>query len=284
MQDTARLLRLYAEDPARIGVTPRQSRKLADRLAAIDADPGTAIARALEVGRARAALAEPTVYVVNAGGSGSHWLQKMLCLSAPFLGCGEVYFPDSLLEVLRTGSRSERLAFVQAVYAVFAWKSPCDLRRAPAINTAHKPRTARLADVDIQGRTILLVRDPADIVMSRSFRKAEYRADQGYADQPDDLYFERNLTYVRNFYRQALAQSYDLRVRYEDLRSRPHDSLRDVLAGLGLDPDPVRLDAAVAATLPTGPRPESDPAPAETAFAEAARARLAGLRESLGYV
>ena len=77
---------------------------------------------------------------------------------------------------------------------------------------------------------VVLVRDPVDVVASRTFRKPKLRR---HLDPTvsDEEYLEQNINMVEKFYRSALRRNPKHLIRYEDMREHRVDSLA-TLAGL----------------------------------------------------
>ncbi|MCT7378214.1 sulfotransferase [Chelativorans salis] len=285
------LLEEIVHDPASAGVNERQATKLHERLSAIHLSRSEALQRAAHVGRERAEKANPTIYLANVGSSGSHWAQSMLSALAPMLPCGEVYFPTPVLDRLSELPHQERAAFMQTYYAIHGWRDIPELRTAPAVNTAHRPKPGMMASHDRCACLILLIRDPVEIVISRTFRKQKYRAAIGYAKSSDADYMQFNIKFVHNFFRRVDRDSFDTEIRYEDLKSNPASTLRCLADVVGLDV----LDEKIAAVAEshTAERLAKDGRAGNlytgcavsppTELIEKARADLSEIRAKFGY-
>jgi len=77
-------------------------------------------------------------------------------------------------------------------------------------------------------RYILLIRNPADVVISRCFRKTDYRNEVAPASE-DEEYLSRQISYVDNFYKNGLKQPFDKLIRYELLKKNSYVVLHDLL-------------------------------------------------------
>jgi len=249
----------------------------------------------LAVAQLRTRHAPPPICLANIGSSGSHWLEAMLGRCAPIVSCGEVYLPNPLLQALRPLTASERSFFLHALYAAHSGLRGDALMGGAFVNSAHYSRASRLAGLVDGTRTVLLVRNPIDVVLSRTWRKQEYRDDVAPGESDAD-YLERNCVLVERFYAEANAEPFDLRVRYEDLIGNPRAALSNLLSGLGLPADPNAIDAAVAATdsnaaaaavargekVPTNIYMGRADEPEQALLAQV-RTRLAACASSLGY-
>ena len=131
--------------------------------------------------------------------------------------------------------------------------------------------------------------------MSRTFRKAEYRADVG-ADMDDAAYLARNCDVVERFYRAAQDEPFDARVRYEDLIAEPQTTLAALIDTLDLASSTQAVEQAVEATSSYAVRSArerceraptnlflDEPAAVDESLRALARTRLRACCEQLGY-
>lgn len=228
------LLRKTVQDPASMGINERQATKLLKRISRINRSAEKAISMTLEVARQRAERSAPTIYIASAGSSGSHWAQSIFASLAPMLECGEVYLPDRLLKNIGHLERGEQIIFMNSYYVVHGWSADESALLGPAINTAHKPDPRTMSAFDAEAVLILLLRDPLDVVMSRTFRKEEYRSAIGHGSSNDDAYLEVNISYVKNFYSSIDKSAFDTVIRYEDLRHHPESAIRIMAEAAGI--------------------------------------------------
>lgn len=278
----------YLADPvATAGLDPRSAAKLDRAFARTEAGLGwprpAAIERILALAAERLEEGGPTLYLNNTGSSGSHWLMAMLREGAGILGQGEIYVPlPFLYGRIEPLVRPEKALFLQAVYlARLLTGTPGD-RRASLANTAHLPDLAAYTRNDLRARRVLLVRDPVEIVLSRTLRKPQFRAASGWTEADDVRYLRENIRRVRRFLAAAGREDYDLRVRYEDLHRDPVPVLQAIAGLVGATPDPARPAgvaqarrlSAARATAAARPHPE---------LRRVAERELAELRRRLGY-
>jgi hypothetical protein len=162
--------------------------------------------------------------------------------------------------------------------------------------SSHVSNTAHLLDLgpyvrnDIASLRILLVRDPVDIVLSRTLRKPEYRAWLGKATADDVDYLQDNIRVVGRFYEAVRPEGYDLTCRYEDMVADPFPVLERICGLLGTKVDA----AALRVVADRGKRkdaPDQDLSEERRAryadriddFRQTAATALAGTRAQLGY-
>lgn len=234
MMDADLLFSRYLDNPGKFGASARQSQKLSKRLQLVNGDRDTAVRMARGAAKRRNEEAAPTIYLVNAGSSGSHWAQDMLSAISPVLACGEVYLPDRLLRMVDGLAQHEQSKFMQLVYAVHGWTNGELLYSASAINTAHKPDPRRMMNYEKGARAILLIRDPVDIVISRTFRKNEYREAIGHNVSTDEAYLHINIDFVCRFFDMVELDVFDSIIRYETLKNSPLQGLRTLASAVGV--------------------------------------------------
>ncbi|WP_146908309.1 sulfotransferase [Arenimonas daejeonensis] len=180
------------------------------------------------------------VYLVNLGGCGSHWVSRMMAQSAGLMDAGEVYLPQRQYAELRTQDREQAARMMDATelaHGLLYGLDPADFASARMVNSAHgceKISFYRWLRPD--AKVIHLVRDPRDRTMSVSFRKAEYRAYE--ATGLDDFEYmlskaRRSQSYWDRY--SGLRHKADVQVSYEDFRKRGPDTLRNMLAAIGLE-------------------------------------------------
>jgi hypothetical protein len=246
------LARGYITNPEaywNVGET-RQVRKLKNAVQSaggLGADVFAVAEEAMAIATLRSMYASPPLYISNIGSSGSHWLEGMLAHAPKLINCGEVYLPRSILTELRKSSSVDADYFLHAIYALHSRKMGPHLIEGSFINSAHHARISLFVSLTPGSKCILLIRNPIDIVISRTFRKQEYR--QEIAVGVDDkTYLEQNCNVVNRFYATALTQKFDAIVKYEELVSDPELALRRVLIAIDVQMDDRVLAKAVSST------------------------------------
>lgn len=277
------ITRIYSS-PKDVTITTRQAEKFAQRLNRVcgQDDLDTGIARVVDLAKVRMEQANPSVYIANIGSSGSHWLQALLSNAASLMPCGETYFPEAQLNQLHEDVEIRKL-FIHAIYLIRGWRSTADKTKAGAVNTAHQPFLSHVKAADTGAKSILLVRDPVDVVMSRTFRKDEYRDYTGNRDMTDMEYLKKNALYVRSFYRKALRHNYDITVSYEGIRKNGSNVVAEVFEAIDLSVDMDRIKEVVA-QLHSKSTYGSKAAPPEKEYLAAAQFITAEVRSALGYI
>lgn len=164
----------------------------------------------------------PTLLIFNAGSSGSHWVQAMVGDAFGIPGGGEVYLPKCLRKRARKDFR-----IIDMVQLVQAGVSERALVLKPIVNTTHSTAMMKLLLSRRGVKSVFLFRDPVDIVLSRTFRKVDYRK-QKAPDATDLEYLDFNIEFVRRILLTAMASEFDLCIRYEDLRKRPAAVLKEM--------------------------------------------------------
>lgn len=191
------------------------------------------------------ALFKPThVYIVNMGSSGSHWVESMLGLLPGFYNGGEIYLPKPLRDQLGELPAPEASRLVDAIYLAHLGGIRGDFLTAKISNSAHVAQHHVLSNLSANKKAVLLLRNPVNIVLSRTFRKDEYRKDVA-AGLKDDEYLERNCRYVERFVQNLDFDSFELILRYEDFEAAPTENLTRLAEVLGIDCDSALVHEAV---------------------------------------
>lgn len=252
------------------------------------------IAEVLAIARLRMNHAPAPIYLPNIGSSGSHWLEAMLSIASDVHACGEVYFPKAVRETLVKMPTADAGYFLNAVYVAHAGSIGPHLVAGRMVNSAHVANVATLANVTPGARSILLVRNPVDIALSRTLRKPLYRAETA-PDSDDQTFLASNCDVVERFYQAVASQRFDGRVHYENLVAQPVETLAAVAETLGLTVTPESIRRAVDSTSrdaiksarARGEKPATNlyagKARTDDALLTWARARLADCCARMGY-
>lgn len=273
----------YAQDPDAMWPRGREhhSQKIKRQLSRFD-NPDWVLDQIVSLANQRARLGARALFVINCGSSGSHWLTGMLGRISSLSNCREVYLPPNLQRDIEAWGALARTTLIDSVHLLHSPTLYLEDTSAYLINSAHSFNMAD-AFASTSGRA-LLVRDPVDIVLSRTFRKSAHRARVAPGESDQD-YLQRNIAFVIRFFTRALQREFDTVVYYEDMLQNASAVVDQVCHGLGVRPNPgevshtVQLDAK---GRDSGPRTSSNDAMSQDVVEQANRS-LATLREKLGY-
>lgn len=158
-----------------------------------------------------------SIYLPSFGSSGSHLLQQILNLSYEIIPLGEVYVPPKLTKIVRNFSHEEQFFFIE-LYSIIHCQNPERfLKLLPLVNTAHTPILLPFGEFSKAFRAMLILRNPVNIVLSRTFRKNEYKEHLGLTDRPEMEYLSENIMKTLKFYKQADAYNFQFKIKYEDV-------------------------------------------------------------------
>lgn len=201
----------------------------------------------LAIAKVRQKFFPKHVYIVNSGSSGSHWLEAMLGFLPEFYNGGEIYLPKQIMGALAKKNNTDASIFIDALYLTHCGGIYSDSLVASLSNSAHLADHKKISEFSLNKKIILLLRNPVDVAMSRTFRKEEYKKD--VAPKASDLdYLERNCLYLERFYGSLDIKSFDAVLKYEDLRKKPYEEMRQLVDILGLKPSSDAIRKAVEKT------------------------------------
>ncbi|MEA3511125.1 MAG: hypothetical protein U9R51_06790, partial [Actinomycetota bacterium] len=176
---------------------------------------------------------------MSRGGSGSHYLGKLLHGAEDFHLTEEVYFPPTLLDTLAASNELDGSPFLDFIDLLHTGRIDAGISHTTVVNIGHlnpHARPVRLRNLGVRGHFLLLLRNPFDLTVSRAFRKEQYRAASG-AITDDDEYLSQQARSCAGFLRRATTQQWDMVVRYEHLVDNPISVLRDIFLSLGTQLD-----------------------------------------------
>lgn len=160
-----------------------------------------------------------TLYLPSYGSSGSHLIQHLIVQSVTSIPLGEVYVPIDIERKTQCLSVHERYKFMEMYHlshSTMPWMTPS---RGLIINTAHKSRLQFFADNTRKFDSVFIFRHPVNLVLSRTFRKSEYRSYLGKGYISDKEYLDDNIKKTINFYKSSLSYRFGGYIRFEDLFS-----------------------------------------------------------------
>jgi hypothetical protein len=160
---------------------------------------------------------QPTYYLPSFGASGSHLVQFVLASCFPSHDLGEVYVAPGLIKAVDVLKPEQGRLFMEA-YHLLHTPNPTGLcKEAAIINTAHSPELNPFERWTQTFTAMLITRRPEDIVLSRTFRKSEYREYLGLSSQSDTEYLEKNIEQCRQFFLKANGIRFAATLRFEDV-------------------------------------------------------------------
>ena len=186
------------------------------------------------IAKERINVSPPTIYIHNIGSSGSHWLNFLLNDSLGTIGKGEIYIAQKFRdEVLSIATRDEAYFAMQVIMLAHAHEKKLSMT-GNIVNTAHISNMDDYLKYDFNAYKVLLMRDPVDIVLSRTFRKDEYRKYLGHDKTSDNDYALINIKKVRRFMSTALKTDHNLRCHYENIKIKAPEIIQVIADDLGL--------------------------------------------------
>lgn len=170
----------------------------------------------LSIARERQFNEAKIFFLHNAGGSGSHWLQGMLLEREMAQACGEVKFVAPMKRIIRHLPSDEIGIALNVIHLLHLKEINLNSLFMPMVNSSHMAGW-NVSDLYAKNKkNILLLRNPVDILLSRTLRKQSYKEFVA-PDESEEEYFLRNVDFVKNFYRAARGRNYDYIVKYEDI-------------------------------------------------------------------
>lgn len=191
--------------------------------------------KVIETARARMVNRPLTVFLISAGSSGSHWLEAVLDKSLGLSACGEVYFPPDIIRKLRKMDAVNRSTFMDAVHIIHSTHPTERLQGARFVNSSHLSGFKVHNMMDSDKSMILLLRDPANVAISRIFRKPSYR--KLFDDLEVSQFFRHNLDYVTSFFDVSGNAHPDITVKFEDMRRDLGGVIAHISELIGIDVD-----------------------------------------------
>lgn len=171
------------------------------------------------------------VYISNIGGSGSHWLSKMIQEMLGWFDLGEVYVPKDFYNTLKeVEDRDLVRKFYDSVEMLHGFIYHLEVQYVPfanIINTAHSVYRMDLHQyLYPETKIIHLIRDPRDRTLSLTYRKASWRQ-ESHSEKSDKEYLLYNANRANNHFINYDNHSpkADLEIKYEDLK---HDCVNQL--------------------------------------------------------
>tara|TARA_R110002124_G_scaffold277030_3_gene448096 strand:+ start:2403 stop:3302 length:900 start_codon:yes stop_codon:yes gene_type:complete len=214
---------------------PTHKRNVVKIMRALDAyagesssDKDECIDELLAVAKIRGRFNAKHLYLINTGSSGSHWIEAMLGLLPGFYNGGEIYLPPKVRSSLKNLNKKSANEFLDVIYLLHSGGIHKDALTATLSNSAHLAKHQQMSEYSINKSTVLLLRNTVDVVISRTFRKDEYKNDVA-PSLDDQQYLERNCVYVESFFSNLDETSFDAIVKYEDFVASPLSNLKKLV-------------------------------------------------------
>ncbi|MBS9402919.1 hypothetical protein KG088_04690 [Halomonas sp. TRM85114] len=175
-----------------------------------------------------------TVYISSYGSSGSHLLQSIMSEAKRSIPLGEVYIAPNIINKVQDLSDSDKNKFMEAYHLIHCGAASNFFCNGPIINTAHKANLQYFSEWTIHYNSCFLLRNPVDLVISRTFRKSEYKEYLHPEGISNKEYLNENIRKTERFYNSALRFPYDEKIKFEDIienNERFHKSLANIIGG-----------------------------------------------------
>ena len=186
-----------------------------------------------------------TVFIPSFGSSGSHLLQHIITLAYDAIPLGEIYIPDTIINEVNAFSAEDQNVFIEAYHLVHCADPKKILSLLPIINTAHKPTLEPFHRWAKNKEACLILRNPVDLVLSRTFRKNEFRGYLGKDNDSDLEYLKENIRKTKTFYKAAQKFDYQHQVKFEEIVStQEKDFLSTISELMSFMPEKTSLEAA----------------------------------------
>lgn len=228
-----------------------------------------------------------TAYIPSHGSSGSHLVQKILDKCVPTHPLGEVYLPPELTPKIDELGPAQASLMVEA-YNLLHTTSPSRLfSPCLIVNTAHYSNLQEYSRWTRHFRSMLIIRHPVDLVVSKTFRKPEYRRYSGHSNTDDWEYLNLNIDNTLRFYESALDTGYQRIVKFEDVIGDAKavvPPISSLLEGYGVDAGQIVQAVNSSANSGQDTNKYSGEVPTvDRAYADYAANRLTDITERLGY-
>lgn len=196
-------------------------------------DEGDFLHHIIQVAEWRVSKGLLTYYLPSIGSSGSHLLQHIFSESLVACPLGEVYLSPRLVEKIKLLPMHDRKVFLEAYHLGHATNSQSLFKPSIIINTVHNPTLKYFSQWTNNYRSILIVRRPVDVAISRTFRKDEYRDYLNMSLVGDETYLKDNIDKTAQFYKAASKFNFDAIIRFEDIINNPDKTAEVIYSFMG---------------------------------------------------
>lgn len=197
-----------------------------------------------------------------------------------------MYIAPKLIELVQGVDEYSKKLFLEAYSLLHCADSSNLYKNVPIVNTVHKPSLQYFSTFTNAYRSCLIIRDPVDIVISRTFRKDEYRSYLNKDTVSDLDYLKDNITKTKSFFKSAINFNHEFILRYEDIISQPAIAANTLCNILDrptkledmMDAISYSLTESTNANIYVGEKIK-----VESHFIDFATSELSQIRKSLGY-
>lgn len=227
-----------------------------------------------------------TIYFPSFGSSGSHLVQDIVANFTPIIPLGELYIAPELIELMQELDEYSKKLFLEAYSLLHCADSSNLYKNVPIVNTVHKPSLQYFSAFSSAYRSCLIIRDPVDIVISRTFRKDEYRSYLNKDTVSDLDYLKDNITKTKSFFKSAINFNHEFILRYEDIISQPEIAAHTLCDILDRPNKLEDMMNAISYSITESTNTNiyvGEKIKVESHFIEFATSELSQIRKSLGY-
>ena len=174
-----------------------------------------------------------TIFLPSFGSSGSHLMQHVLHKYYGMIALGEIYLPPKLRDLIKNElSMHEQNIFIEGFHLIHSHPASIFMNRE-IVNTAHYPDLNGYKNSTGNYKKGLILRNPIDIIISRTFKKSEYRVYLEKNNVSDLDYLKENIRKAKNFYDTAFEFNYDKYFFYEDMVASHENFSNSVVSFVG---------------------------------------------------
>ena len=184
------------------------------------------------------------IHLMSCGSSGCHFFCDLLNDIGGFLTMEEIYYSPIFISHIKNNLKIHSDKLIDMINLFHAYSLP--VGNEVTLNIAHYRKDAdidTLRSITKNSKFIFLIRNPFDIVISRTFRKDDYKNAVDRDCSRTD-YLKKQTNYVKNFYLRIFNEKFDKYIRYEALKENPYQVMLDLLKELNLQIDIKELQSS----------------------------------------
>ena len=184
------------------------------------------------------------IHLMSCGSSGCHFCGDLLNGIDGFLTMEEIYYSTVFISWIENNLKIYSDQLIDMINLFHAYSVPSG--NEVTVNIGHYRKDVSLdtlRSLTTNSKFTLLIRDPFDVVVSRTFRKDDYKNAVDRECSRTD-YQKKQTNYVKNFYLQTFNEKFDKYIRYEVLKENPYQVMLDILKEFNLSIDIEKLQAS----------------------------------------